>query len=91
MIMRITGPGKSPGYVTGTLNLHSDDTLLRAIWENAEKNIPESLFGCRERHKVYLTGNGYEWNEIKTWRFSTGPAQYLCSPGDSESPSLTGP
>ncbi len=60
VIMRITGPRGNPlGTVTGTLNLHSDDTLLRAIWENAEKNIPESLPDAEERRKVYLTGYGY--------------------------------
>ncbi len=60
VIMRITGPGGNPlGTVTGTLNLHSDDTLLRARWETAEKNIPESLPDVEERRKVYLTGHGY--------------------------------
>ena len=58
--MRICDAGENPvGTVTGTLNLHSRDPRLRAAWEAAEKNIPESLSDVEERRKQYLTGQGY--------------------------------
>ncbi len=63
VIMRISDPvGNHRGSVTGTLNLHSEDTVLRTIWESAEKNIPESLPDVEERRKVYLTEHGYRVN-----------------------------
>jgi Fe-S-cluster containining protein len=60
VIMRISDAGGNPlGTVTGTLNLHSDDTALRAAWEAAEKIIPESLLDVEEQRKDYLTGLEY--------------------------------
>ncbi|MGA2698758.1 MAG: hypothetical protein ABSE74_03865 [Methanoregula sp.] len=60
VIMRISDAGGNLlGTVTGTFNLHSDDTALRAVWEEAEKNIPESLPDVEERRTQYLTGQGY--------------------------------
>lgn len=59
-IMRIMDPDGNPlGMVTGTLNLHSDDTVLQAIWKDAEKSIPESVPDVEERRQVYLTERGY--------------------------------
>nr|WP_292424605.1 YkgJ family cysteine cluster protein [Methanoregula sp.] len=61
VIMRITDPAGNPlGTVTGTFNLHSDDTVLRTIWEHAEKIIPESLLDAEERRREYLTAHGYQ-------------------------------
>ncbi|MGB8219801.1 MAG: hypothetical protein WCE46_05400 [Methanoregula sp.] len=61
VIMRVSDPGGNPvGTVTGTLNLHSEDPRLRAVWEAAEKTIPESLSDFEERRKQYLTGQGYQ-------------------------------
>lgn len=59
-IMRITDPGGNVlGVVTGTLHLHSDDRMLRAVWEEAEKNIPESFSDAEERRQRYLIEHGY--------------------------------
>ncbi len=60
VIMRISDAGGNLlGTVTGTLNLHSDDTALRAVWEATEKIIPESLPDVEERRKECLIGQGY--------------------------------
>jgi Fe-S-cluster containining protein len=61
VIMRISDAGGNPlGTVTGTLNLHSEDARLRAAWEEAEKNIPESLPDVEERRKQFLSKHGYQ-------------------------------
>jgi Fe-S-cluster containining protein len=61
VIMRIFDPaGKPLGTVTGTNNLHSDDAALRTAWEQAEKNIPESLLDAEERRRAYLIDRGYQ-------------------------------
>jgi Fe-S-cluster containining protein len=60
VIMRIADPGGNVlGVVTGTLHLHSDDRMLRAIWEVGEKNIPESSPDAEERLHRYLVESGY--------------------------------
>ena len=60
VIMRIFDPAGNPlGTVTGTNNLHSDDTALRTTWEQAEKIIPESLLDAEERRRIYLIDRGY--------------------------------
>jgi len=60
VVMRISGPaGESLGTVTGTLNLHSDDPVLRAVWEQAEKMFPESHPDVEECRRTFLTGHGY--------------------------------
>ncbi|MFA7695602.1 MAG: hypothetical protein WCX63_08715 [Methanoregula sp.] len=60
LIMRISDPsGKPLGTVTGTLNLHSDDAILRAIWDEAVKKIPESLSDAEERRWRYIAEHGY--------------------------------
>jgi Fe-S-cluster containining protein len=47
------------GIVTGTLSLHSDDAVLRCVWEMAEREIsPEA--GDREAQlQQYLETRGY--------------------------------
>jgi len=60
VIMRIFDPAGNPlGTVTGTHNLHSEDPVLRANWEQAEKIIPESLLDAEERRRTYLIERGY--------------------------------
>jgi Fe-S-cluster containining protein len=60
IIMKIANPGGDIlGAITGTLHLHSDDRVLRAIWEEAEKNIPEFSPDVEERRQKYLTDHGY--------------------------------
>src|SRR5512136_2437323 len=42
VVMRIIDPGDDPaGRVTSTLALHSDNPVLRDIWEAALREIPE--------------------------------------------------
>ncbi len=60
VVMRIMDrEGTFLGTVTGTLHLHADDSRLRAIWEEAEKSIPESSPGSEERREQYLRDQGY--------------------------------
>jgi len=60
VVMRISDPdGKFCGTVTGTLNLHSENAQLRALWERAEKEIPESCPDAEERRAEFLTSHGY--------------------------------
>ena len=60
IIMRIRDPGGNIlGTVTGTLHLHSDDRVLRGIWEEAEKKILEFSPDVEERRQKYLTDHGY--------------------------------
>jgi Fe-S-cluster containining protein len=60
VVMRIADTKGNPrGTVTGTLNLHTDDTDLRALWEAAEKEIPESCPDAEERRAEYLERHGY--------------------------------
>jgi Fe-S-cluster containining protein len=60
VVMRIADSGENlRGTVTGTLNLHSDDADLRALWEAAEKEIPESCPDAEERRAKYLEKHGY--------------------------------
>jgi len=51
--------GDLRGVVTGTLHLHSEDPLLRATWEEAERNIPESEPGVEEERGRFLSSRGY--------------------------------
>lgn len=60
VVMRISDPDeKFCGTVTGTLNLHSENAQLRALWERAEKEIPESCPDAEERRAEFLTSHGY--------------------------------
>jgi Fe-S-cluster containining protein len=60
VVMRITDrEGTFLGTVTGTLHLHANDSRLRAIWEEAEKSIPESTPRSEERREQYLKDHGY--------------------------------
>ena len=60
VLARITDhEGNSRGTITGTLHLHSHDPRLRAIWEEAERSIPESTSGAEERRLKYLVEHGY--------------------------------
>jgi Fe-S-cluster containining protein len=59
-VMRIADPsGHQLGYVTGTLNLHAEDPVLRAIWDTAMRKRPKSDEEAEPWIAAFLTGNGY--------------------------------
>jgi Fe-S-cluster containining protein len=60
VVMRVFDPaGKIAGTVTGTLALHSGDPALRAVWEDALRQIPETSPDAEERLQKYLEEKGY--------------------------------
>jgi Fe-S-cluster containining protein len=60
IIMRIYSPaGEEIGYVTGTMALHSSDSVLRSVWEEGERLFPRSSPDVEELTKVFLEGKGY--------------------------------
>jgi len=60
VVMRISDrSGALIGRVTGTLALHSDNTVLREIWEKALEEIPEGAADAEERLQRVLEEHGY--------------------------------
>lgn len=60
VVMRIKDKtGKTFGTVTGTLNLHSEDPVLRSAWDAAEKKAPTSPEDAEEYYRNFLIGLGY--------------------------------
>jgi hypothetical protein len=58
--MRIfDGRGNLAGRVTGTLALHSDDPVLRGIWDSALEDIPEGVPDTEDRLGRILEDHGY--------------------------------
>src|SRR5512136_423844 len=59
VVMRIFEPGGDlAGRVTGTLALHSDNPVLREIWEAALREIPEGAGDVELRLKKVLESHG---------------------------------
>jgi Fe-S-cluster containining protein len=60
VVMRVFDTrGTMVGKVTGTLALHSDDPALRAVWEEAERSIPQFSADVEELMQQFLEGRGY--------------------------------
>ena len=60
VVMRIFNEkGVDIGTVRGTFSLHSDDPVLRSVWEEACQKIPESDPDSEIRVQVYLEEHGY--------------------------------
>jgi hypothetical protein len=60
VVMRIFDPhGDLKGTVTGTLSLHSDDPMLRIVWETAEHEILSEGSEREELLQKYLETRGY--------------------------------
>ncbi|MGD1004780.1 MAG: hypothetical protein ABR887_05100 [Methanoregulaceae archaeon] len=60
VVMRIfNSNGGMVGRVTGTLDLHSDDLDLRAVWDEAKRKIPQSDDVAENQLQKYLENNGY--------------------------------
>jgi hypothetical protein len=58
--MRIADPdGKSLGYVTGNLSLHTDNPALRTDWEEAEQAIPPRHPDAERLYQQILEAHGY--------------------------------
>jgi Fe-S-cluster containining protein len=51
--------GRLLGKVTGDLSLHSDDPVLRGVWERAEREIAYSDPDAEEKFSGYLLQEGY--------------------------------
>jgi Fe-S-cluster containining protein len=52
--------GNLIGNVTGTLSLHSDDPVLRSVWEMAEREISPGAEDREEQLQQYLESRGYK-------------------------------
>ena len=60
VVMRIFDPhGDLKGTVTGTLSLHSDDPMLRIVWETAEHEILSEGSDREGQLQKYLEARGY--------------------------------
>ena len=60
VVMRIfDSSGNLVGNVTGTLSLHSDDPVLRSVWEAAEREISLAAVDREELLQRYLETHGY--------------------------------
>jgi hypothetical protein len=57
--MRVFSGGSLAGQVTGTLALHSDDPVLREIWERALRRIPDGSGDIEGRLRKVLESHGY--------------------------------
>jgi hypothetical protein len=58
--MRIFDPQRDlKGTVTGTLSLHSDDPILRGVWETAERELSSVGADREEQLQKYLEARGY--------------------------------
>jgi hypothetical protein len=45
--------------VTGTLSLHSDDPILRSVWETGERELSSECADREEQLQKYLEARGY--------------------------------
>jgi Fe-S-cluster containining protein len=60
VVMRIfDAHGDLKGTVTGTLSLHSDDPMLRSVWETAERVLSSEGLHREEQLQQYLETRGY--------------------------------
>jgi hypothetical protein len=60
VVMRIfDSHGNLIGTVTGNLSLHSDDPLLRGVWEEAERGISHLSVDAEIWLQKYLEDKGY--------------------------------
>jgi Fe-S-cluster containining protein len=60
VVMRIFDSQRNlKGTVTGTLSLHSDDPLLRSVWEIAERELSSVGADREEQLQKYLEARGY--------------------------------
>jgi Fe-S-cluster containining protein len=60
VVMRIFDSQRGlKGTVTGTLSLHSDDPILRSVWETAERELPSEGADREEQLQKYLEAHGY--------------------------------
>jgi hypothetical protein len=60
VVMRIfDAHGDLKGTVTGTLSLHSDDPLLRSVWETAERVLSSEGLHREAQLQQYLETRGY--------------------------------
>ena len=60
VVMRISDyAGTQIGYVTGNLSLHADDPGLRAVWEEAEREIPLRHPDAEHLFRQVLEAHGY--------------------------------
>ena len=60
VVMRIfDSHGNQIGTVTGNLSLHSDDPLLRGVWEEAERGISHLSVDAEIWLQKYLEDKGY--------------------------------
>jgi Fe-S-cluster containining protein len=60
VVMRIfDSHGDLKGTVTGTLSLHSDDPMLRIVWETAEREILSEGSDREGQLQQYLEARGY--------------------------------
>jgi Fe-S-cluster containining protein len=61
LVMRVLdSQGVLLGTVRGTLDLHSDNPGLRAVWETAEREISHTAGDREERLQQYLENHGYQ-------------------------------
>jgi Fe-S-cluster containining protein len=60
VVMRIFDSQRDlKGTVTGTLSLHSDDPLLKSVWETAERELSSESADREEQLQQYLEARGY--------------------------------
>jgi hypothetical protein len=60
VIMRIFNSKRNLlGIITGTLSLHSDDTVLRSVWVTAEREISSEAEDRETLLQHYLENHGY--------------------------------
>jgi hypothetical protein len=60
VVMRIFDSQRDlKGTVTGTLSLHSDDPILKSVWEAAERELSSEGADREEQLQKYLEARGY--------------------------------
>jgi hypothetical protein len=60
VVMRVAdSSGRALGYVTGSLNLHSDDRELRAVWEEMAQKRPKEDTEAEPWIGEFLSKRGY--------------------------------
>ena len=60
VVMRIfDSQGDLKGTVTGTLSLHSDNPVLRSVWETAERELSSEGAAREVELQQYLEASGY--------------------------------
>ncbi len=60
VVMRISRPDGTPaGTVTGTLALHSEDPVLRGIWEQALSGLPDVTGDSEDKLRRIVESHGY--------------------------------